>query len=171
MNKHLETLFNEPEKSYLKAQDLNLLSQYVGSLPERIKVYRQLRDKELEIMQAVADDLQQQFPQVAEASLERSIKNGLLVMRYCAMAMLLDDPAFVVQRLNGWLKPITAVYDTQAIDRALYQHLTQQLAKRFTANQMKIIQGSLILAQSIVLETQSPPTDVNETIEALAGIG
>lgn len=171
MNKHLEALFDEPEKSYLKAQELNLLSQYVGSLPERIKIYRQLRDHELTMMQAVADALQKQFPQVLEATLERSIKNALLVMRYCSMAMLLDDDTFVAQRLQGWLKEIIEAYETEALDRALYQRLNQQLDQRFTAQQMKIIQKPFSLAQDIIFGAQPAQTQVNETIEALAGIG
>ena len=39
---------------------LSILSQYVSSIPERVRVYRTVRDQEVTIMQAVADTLQQQ---------------------------------------------------------------------------------------------------------------
>ena len=111
----LDALFESPDKRYLDANDLSILSQYVSSIPERVRVYRTVRDQEVTIMQAVADTLQQQTNQ-PEDLVERSIRNGLMVLRYVAMAMLLDDQGFIEERLRGWLPEIVKAYETQAID-------------------------------------------------------
>ncbi len=149
----LDALFDSPEKRYLDANDLNLLSQYVSSIPERVTVYRTLRDQEVAIMQEVANALQQQSGQ-PDALVERSIRNGLMVMRYVAMAMLLDDQAFVEERLRGWLPEIVKAYETQALDRQLFQLLSQKLAAVLTPAQMSLLKPSLEKAQAIIFETR-----------------
>jgi len=40
----LDALFESPDKRYLDANDLSILSQYVSSIPERVRVYRTVRD-------------------------------------------------------------------------------------------------------------------------------
>jgi hypothetical protein len=147
----LDALFETPEKRYLDPQDLNVLSQYVSSIPERTAVYRTLRDQEEPLMQAVADALQQQSHQ-PEALVERSIRNGLMVLRYVAMAMLLDDPRFIAERLQGWLPEMVQAYETQALDRQLFQLLGQQLATILNPAQLHLLKPSLDKAQAIMLE-------------------
>lgn len=168
MNPKLETLFDEPDKRYLNVEELNLLSQYVGSLPERIKIYRQLRNEEIAIMQPIADELQRQMPQESEASIERSLRNALLALRYAAMAMLLDDQQFIQQRLEGWLPEIVKAHNTQAIEKVLYSLLNQQLAKVFTAQQLSLIQPVLQVAQRMVLPSSESTT--SPASESLADI-
>ncbi|MGD1908291.1 MAG: hypothetical protein ACFB0C_20195 [Leptolyngbyaceae cyanobacterium] len=153
MNPTLETLFDEPEKRYLQSDELNLLSQYVSSVPERIKVYRQLRDSEVQVMQPVADQLQQRFSKVPEAALKRSIQNGLLVLRYAAMAMLMDDPSFMTKRLQSWLPEMVAAYDTLAVDEALHQLLAQRLSSSLTGQQFALISPALEVTQQLLKGT------------------
>lgn len=149
----LDALFESPDKRYLDTNDLNVLSQYISSIPERVTVYRTLRDQEVPIMQGVADALQQQSNQ-PEALVERSVRNGLMVLRYVAMAMLLDDQAFVEERLRGWLPEIVKAYETQTVDRTLFQLLEQKLATVLTPAQMSLLKPNLDKAQAIMFETR-----------------
>ncbi|HEY9736516.1 MAG TPA: hypothetical protein V6D06_09540 [Trichocoleus sp.] len=150
MNPKLDALFNEPEKRYLNAEELSVLSQYVSSIPERMKVYRLLRDQEVALMQPVADALQQQLPEMAEAALERSVRNGLLILRYAAMAMLMDDEQFVDHRLQGWLPEIAKAYNTQAVDQKLFEILSQRLAQTLPPQQMSLLKPCLSKAQALL---------------------
>lgn len=155
MHQQLETLFDEAENRYLKPEELKLLSQYVESLPQRMETYRLLRDQELEIMQQVADQLQAALPQEKTEVLERSIKNALLMLRYCAMAMLLNDDSFVADRLLSWLSRTVQAYDTQKIDATLYRLLNQRLTQVFSPQQMSFLSPPLILAQKSLLKQVS----------------
>ena len=166
MNPTLNALFDEPEKRYLSADDLNLLSQYVGSLPERITVYRQLRTDEVAVMQPVADALQAQFPNVSEAMLKRALQNGMLALRYAAMAMLMEDPTFVTKRLQTWLPEMVAAYGTGDIDQTLHQLLQKQLAQRLTGEQWALLRPGLSAATAL-LDPTAPPT---ESEAPLAGV-
>ena len=151
MHQQIESLFDEAENRYLKPEELGVLSQYVDSLPQRLETYRQLRDQELTLMQQVADQLQAALPQEKTETLERSIKHALLVLRYCAMSMLLNDTSFVQNRLLSWLSRTVQTYNTQAVDMTLYRLLNQRLSQTFTPQQLSLLKPPLALAQSTLL--------------------
>lgn len=153
----LDTLFDSPDKQYLDANDLSTLSQYVSSIPERMAVYRTLRDQEIAIVQPIADALVQQAGH-PEPLVERSVRNGLMVLRYAAMAMLLDDESFVEERLQGWLPEMVKAYETQAVDQQLFQLLHKQLSKVFSPAQLGLLKPSLEKAQSLMLNTRETVT-------------
>jgi hypothetical protein len=159
----LDALFDAPDKQYLDASDLSTLSQYVSSIPDRMAVYRTLRDQEIAIMQPIADALQQQGGH-PEALVEHSVRNGLMVLRYAAMAMLLDNEGFVEDRLQGWLPEMVKAYETQAVDQQLFQLLQVQLGKVFSPPQLNLLKPSIEKAQSLMFNQR-------ETINAtLAGL-
>ncbi|MBE9159963.1 hypothetical protein IQ265_24495 [Nodosilinea sp. LEGE 06152] len=153
----LDALFDSPDKQYLDANDLSTLSQYVSSIPERMAVYRTLRDQEIAIVQPIADALQQQAGH-PEPLVERSVRNGLMVLRYAAMAMLLDDEGFVEERLQGWLPEMVKAYETRAVDQQLFQLLHKQLGKVFSPAQLGLLKPSLEKAQSLMLNTRETVT-------------
>ncbi|MDB9517941.1 hypothetical protein PN466_13385 [Roseofilum reptotaenium CS-1145] len=155
MNTDLETLFAEAENRYLKPEELKGLTEYVESLPQRLETYSQIREKEVEIMQAVADQLPQYFPNSSVEDMERSIKNAMLMLRYCAMAMLINNDKLVQDRFVDWLSQSMAMYETQDLDKALYKLLNQQLMKSLKPEQIKLIKSPLILAQTQLLKSES----------------
>ncbi|MEM9116754.1 MAG: hypothetical protein AAF827_09315 [Cyanobacteria bacterium P01_D01_bin.6] len=171
MNPKLAALFEEPEKAYLKADELNTLSQFVSSLPERINFYQRLRNEEVTLMQTVANSLQQQFPQVPEEKLKRSLQSGILMVRYAAMAMLIDDANLVTNRLATWLPEIAEAYQTKSIDAALYQLIKTQFAGRFSPAQMALLSPGLNAAERLVASDQAPAEPEEEiTSESLVGL-
>lgn len=158
MYTQLASVFEEAETRYLKPEELKLVGQYVTSLPERLDTYRNLRERELEVMQAVVNQLQAEMPQVSEETLERCIKNALLMLRSCALSLLLNDEALVEQRFLGWIGPLVKLYDTKAIDAKLYRLLNQQLSKVLSAKQMGYLSPSLALAQEALLSQSAAVT-------------
>ena len=170
MNPQLEILFSEPEKAYLRPDDLNALSRFVSSLPERINFYRRLRNEELTLMQATANALEKQFPQESEERLKRSLQNGILLLRCAAMAMLMDDPSFVTRRLGSWLPDIVAAYDIQTIDTALYQLIKQQIAERFTSQQTILLFPGINAAQALFASAEQEEEETDLTSETLVGL-
>ncbi|MGJ3251308.1 MAG: hypothetical protein ACFE0J_09290 [Elainellaceae cyanobacterium] len=151
MHSKIESIFDEAENRYLKPDELGALNQYVNSLPDRLDTYRHLRDQEVAIMQPVANQLEAQFSQEGTQTLERSIKTALLIMRYCAMAMLLNDETFLTTRLSGWFAQSIKIYNTERIDEALYQLLDRRLSDVLTPSQLNLIRPHLALAQETLL--------------------
>jgi hypothetical protein len=157
MHPHLESLLNEGENRYLKAEELTVLSQYVNSLPTRLSTYQMLRDHELEVMQQVANQLQTDMPQEKIENLERAIKNALLILRYCAVGMLLNNESLIRDRMNSWLGKTIGFYENQAINATLYRLLNQRLSQVLGAQSMSLLAPHLALAQSLMREPTPEP--------------
>jgi hypothetical protein len=170
MNPNLEAIFDEPDSGYLKPEALNALSQFVSSLPERLSLYRRLRNEEITLMQPVADALETRFPDEPADKLKRSLQNAILMVRYVAMAVLTDDASMVTKRLESWLPDIVTAYDTRAIDLALYGLIREQFAKSFAANQMALLTPGLDAAQALISGQPSTPDEAELTSETLVGL-
>lgn len=155
MHPQIDALFDEAESRYLKPEELNIISQFVESLPERLAAYRTLRDQELTVMQQVADQLQAQMPQEKVETLERSIKHALLMLRYCAMAMLVNDQNLIRDRFLQWLSQTSQIYATQKVDVLLYQLLNQRLSQTLSPSHLNLLKPMLTLAQNTLLQSAS----------------
>uniref|UniRef100_A0A832M103 Phycobilisome protein n=1 Tax=Oscillatoriales cyanobacterium SpSt-402 TaxID=2282168 RepID=A0A832M103_9CYAN len=157
MHPQIEALFDEAESRYLKPEELAVLSQYVDSLPARLTTYRALRDRELDVMQQVADQLQLELPQEKIEHLERALKDALLTLRYCAMGMLLNDEKFVKERLMSWLSGTMSLYNSQTINTVLYRLLHQRLTEVLGTQAMSFLTPPLMMAQTLFHEKNSYP--------------
>jgi hypothetical protein len=155
MSLTIESVFNEAEKRYLSADELGIVTQYVSSLNDRLALYRTLREQEVTWTQVVVNQLQQQFAQTDSQLLEQVIKNGLLALRSCSMAMLLKDDSYIQERI-AWLKQAQANYKSQAIDTAFYHLLNQQLQQNLSPQHMALLQSSLTQVQTALGQTSGP---------------
>ncbi|NDJ19869.1 hypothetical protein [Myxacorys almedinensis] len=164
MQPPFDAIFDEAEHRYLKPDELQEMRQYVFSLKDRVSTYQMIRDRELSLMQQVADQIQYTMPDAELAALERSLKNAMLSLRYCSMGMVLNDPSFVQNRLLGWLSDSMQIHNSSAIDRAVFRLIVQQLAQVLTSQQMELFQPFLNLAQAVL------PAPVEEEMLTVAGM-
>ncbi|MBT9312915.1 globin family protein [Leptothoe kymatousa] len=144
----------QPEKGYLNSQELANLGQYVGGLSERIRVYRQLREWEMNLMQELVDGLPGEVQNDAEA-LEQSIKQAVLILRYAALGMLVDDANLGCRRLEGWLPTMVEVYQTQTVDALIHRALNQHLLRSLTPVQFALLQPALEAAQQLLYQSET----------------
>ena len=152
MHPQLEEIFDDAESRYLKQDELQVLGQYVDSLPIRLNAYRTLRDRELEVMQPVADQLQAQLPNEKIENLERAIKTAMLTLRYCAMGLLLNDQSFVQDRLASWLGGTMRLYNIQSINTVLYRLVHQYLSQVLSPQELNLLTPYLTLAETLMRE-------------------
>lgn len=150
MQSPMNGIFDEAENRYLKPEELQLIGHYVGSITDRINAYRALRDRELDLIQRAADQLQFDLPNAELSVLERAIKNGMLILRHCGMAMLLNDPNFIQTRLLDWLKDSIELYQAQGADAAFFGLMKQQLNLSLTTQQMALLEPFLSQVEAIM---------------------
>jgi len=143
----IKDLINQAQDRYLNSEDLGAFESYVQSIPKRLALYKLLRDREIRIMQTVADQLEAELPKADITILETGVKNLLLVMRYCAMGMLLNDETFLKQRLLDWLEQVSSVYDLKSVNEALYKILNQVLRQELSSEQLSLLQPLITTAQ------------------------
>src|SRR6476620_8767322 len=98
MHPEIEALLDQAESRFLKGEELIAFKRQAATLDKRLKIYEFLRQKEPSLFQPVADKLQETFPHKKQETLERTLKHWVLVLRYCAIAMLQSDRNFLEQR-------------------------------------------------------------------------
>lgn len=153
MYPEIRTLLNEAEQQYLQPPQIETFKRHVLSIATRLEAYQLLRDNELSIFQPIADQLLTTFPQDQPENLERGLKHWLSVMRYCGMAMLLNNPEFFQRRLLEWLTDLVQVHQTQAIDMTIYQLLQVRLPEYLSSEHIALVQPFLAQAEETLLGT------------------
>ncbi|MCY7334389.1 MAG: hypothetical protein LH649_17420 [Pseudanabaena sp. CAN_BIN31] len=143
----IEELISQAQDRYLASDELGLMESYISSLPDRLKLYKMIRDREIDLLQAVADQISTELPSVTDEDLETGIKNLILVLRYSSMAMLLNDENFLKQRLLNWLEGIMSMHDMRRLNETLYKLLNQKLREQFSPSQLALIQPLITAAQ------------------------
>jgi hypothetical protein len=144
----LTEILTKSEDRFLTNAEVAVLENFVSSLPLRLSIYRQLRDREVMILQAVADRVAQELPNADEKDMEKAISSLMLVLRYCAMAVLMNnDEAFLKQRILRWLEQVSVAYDLRRINEVIYRCLNQIVTKEFAAEQLALLQPLLTTAQ------------------------
>lgn len=155
MHPKIATLMDEAESRYLKPEEIEAFKHYAVSIAHSLKVYEILRDKEVAIFQPIADELVKALPQTNQETIERALKHWLLALRYCAMAMLLNDRDFLQQRLLEWLKGLIQTHQTKEIEVKLYQLLQSRLKELLPAQGLTLLQPFLKQAEATLLETNN----------------
>ena len=145
MNPNFQSLLYDAEERYLKAGEIDALKSYTTSLSQGLETYEILRDQQIAIFQPIANQLSASF-QSQQPDLERSLRNWLAVLRYCAIAMLQNNSEFLERRLLEWLTDIVRVHQIQAIDSALYNALQKQISSMLTNKQYSLLQPFLAQA-------------------------
>ncbi|MEB3293075.1 MAG: hypothetical protein VKJ24_07935 [Synechococcales bacterium] len=163
----LEEIFDEPDRRYLSGSEVGEISQYVKSLPERLMTYRTLRDRETQFMQAVADQLEVEMPTTITDVLEQSVRHGILVLRHCAMAMLMNDEQYLSDRLLNWLSETAQIHQTEASDLTIYRLMQAQLGKVLNPNQIMLFQPFLDQVQARMTATEPDDFEAELTVAGM----
>jgi len=155
MHPQIKTLLYEAEEHYLKPEEIETFKHHASSLAQRLETYELLREQEVAIFQPVADQLLEVFPQEKQETLERALKHWLSVLRYCTMAMLLNNQEFLQRRLLEWLTDLVQVHQTQAIEMTLYRLLQTQLKELLAKQQLALLQPFLEQAETTLLRASA----------------
>jgi Phycobilisome protein len=148
MNAELKAIIEQAQDRYLKADDLLALESFISSLPERLSLYRTLRDREISILQLVANQLEAEIPNAEIKQLETAIKYLSLLHRYSAMAMLMQDRDLVDRRLLKWLGQVASLQETQSLDQTMFRLFNQVLNKELSHSQIELLNPFLTQAKT-----------------------
>ncbi len=153
MYTELRELLYDAEEHYLQSQEIDKLRQNVQSLKERLAIYKALRDREREIFQNVANQLEKELnPQEVE-QLPKAIRQWATILRYLAMGMLLNSHEFIQRRILEWITPVIEAHSRLSLDRQTYQALKSELKNLFPEKQWQILQPFLLQVEQTMLRS------------------
>ena len=153
MIKDLESVLYQAESSYLDTQDLAIFKSKIFSLEQRLQTYEILREQEAETFQYVADRLSQNFSDVEEDKIRKSLHHWIMVTRYCAMAMLSDNREYLQYRILEWLPEQINVYNLEVLEENLFVFLYKRLKKTLKTEQFALIEPFLQQAKDALLQS------------------
>ncbi|MGF1602019.1 MAG: phycobilisome protein [Thermosynechococcaceae cyanobacterium] len=155
MQSDFERFLQDAEDHYLQRSEIVEFQQQVSGLKQRLQTYEYLRDRELEIWQPIAEQLQATCPEESPQQLEKALEHWIAILRCSAMAMLLNDPKFLQNRLLEWLTDIVQAHQINALVDQLSQRLELRLKQVLSEPQWNLIQPYLAQTRRTLLGTES----------------
>jgi len=155
MYPEIEALVDRAEDRYLDPQEIETLKRHAATLAQRVEAYEILRERETDIFQPVADQLLAAFPTQEQATLEKALQHWLLILRYCAMAMLSNNQEFLQQQLLDWFKGLIQTHELQSIELKLYQLLQSRLRELLSGQAWELMQPFLSQAENALLGNEA----------------
>ena len=166
MHSDIQAILHQAEEHYLKGQEIKVFRIYADSLAKRLETYECLRDQEIKIFQPIAEELVRAYPEENPKLLEKALKHWLAVMRYCAMAMLLNNPEYLERRILEWLTEMVQAHQMQSVENTIYDLLISRLQKELSQKQLALLQPFLEQAQTTLLGEQ---INLDEQIPSTVG--
>lgn len=155
MHPELEQLLYLAEDRYLQTADMKIFRDNMTNLSKALAVYEQLREQEITIFQSVADQLVTICPQASTQQLEMVLQHWIAILRYVAMAALLNNSAYLERRLLEWLSDVVRVYQLEALNQQVYDLLQAELATHLTVNEVALLQPFLTQVQTTLTGSQA----------------
>lgn len=143
MLSQLQALSYKTDGRYATDEELKMMIDFVRSFQLRVQTYQQLQAAEPQIVQQVYARMKSQEPKLfLNGSADVSAKwkrDTIRVLRYSAIAMLLDDPNSLRERLLFWMRTVMKAFGAEQSCNVTYavmqevvkQHLSPAQASLF----------------------------------------
>lgn len=151
MQSDIKRILYIAEDHYLKRLEVQAFQIYSVTLTKRLEVYKYLRDQEIDIFQPIAVELERVYSAEDPQVLERAVKHWLSVMRYCAMAMLLNSPEYFQRSILDWLAEIVETHQMQSMETTIYDLLVFRLKKSLPKENFALLEPFLKQAKNALL--------------------
>lgn len=159
MQSDLKAILYKAEDHYLQKTEIKDFQNSVASLAQRLETYQCLRDKEIKIFQPIAEELVRAYPEENPKLLEKALKHWLAIMRYSAMAMLINNPEYLQRQILDWLTEMIQAHQMQSVESTIYDSLLLRLEKVLTQQQFALIRPFLDQAQADLLDETNLSTE------------
>ncbi|MGL4499797.1 MAG: phycobilisome protein [Planktothrix sp.] len=114
---NLERLSVEVDGRYATPEELDFLKSYFQSFKYRISAYQKIQKNESLIINQIQENLEKMNQNIfMQGSVNLKLKwrsDTIRVLRYSAMALLIDDPEYLRQRLLIWFSTILQAFQVQ----------------------------------------------------------
>lgn len=156
MYRELREILYDAEEHYLQGGEIDKLRGNVEALKQRLEIYKILRDRELDIFQAIANQLEGELNPLEIQLVPEAIIHWATVQRYLAMAVLLHSSEFLHRRILEWLTPVIQAHSRIALDNRIYGLLCSRLKEILNEKQWEIVNPYLEQVKNTILISDVP---------------
>jgi hypothetical protein len=133
MLSQLHSLSYETDGRYATDEELKVIDDFARSFALRAQTYQQIQAIEAQILQQVYAKMRSRHPELlVSGNTDVSAKwkrDTIRVLRYSAIAMLLNDPDSLRERLLFWMRTIMKAFGAERSCNVTYQ-VMQEVVKQ-----------------------------------------
>ncbi|AFY38751.1 Phycocyanin [[Leptolyngbya] sp. PCC 7376] len=134
----LENLIERSDGSYFESQDLDVVEQSLQSWGDRRGAYQRIQELEADIVTKTLNRFKQDHEPLIRSAPDSILKKCQgdlsLVLRNCAMAMLLQDEELLKDRFLFWMQNIMRALRNQKFNVHIYQILQDIIQEELSPN-------------------------------------
>ncbi|KAM3090051.1 phycobilisome protein [Phormidesmis sp. 146-35] len=142
MLSQMQRLSLEAEGRYATDEELSFLTDYVRSFELRVQTYQKLQGCEALIMQQVQAKMQAIDPALFRSGNDditiKWKRDTLRVLRYSAVAMLVDDPETLRERFLFWFQTIMRAFGAQRSCNVTYTVMQEVVKQHLSPAQANV---------------------------------
>lgn len=154
MLSHLQRLGIETDGRYATDAELAIFVQYARSFAIRATTYRQLQALEREIVEQVYTRMQSRSPELFFRGNEdvsaKWRRDTIRVLRYTAIAMLLNDPDSLRERLLFWMRTVMKAFGAEQSCDVTYRIMQEVVKQKLPAAQADLVCPILELNRQVL---------------------
>ncbi|WP_223294437.1 phycobilisome protein [Geitlerinema sp. PCC 7407] len=129
----MERLRQEVDGRYASDEELKFFEEYIQTFPQRLSAYRRIQMTEAILIQQVQRKLRSQDPRLLRSGQQdvsgKWKRDTLRVLRYSALAMLINDPELLQESLLFWMQTVMRAFGAQRSCDVTYR-LMQEVAQQ-----------------------------------------
>lgn len=139
---------------YATDEELQFLSDYLQSFDLRLSAYTRLQGAEATIIQQVQTKLRSLDPTLLQNGSEdltaKWRRDTIRVLRYSAVAMLLNDADWLRDRLLYWMQTVMKAFGAQRSCDATYQLMQEVVRQHLTPPEARLFCPILELNRALL---------------------
>lgn len=142
MLSQLQALSYKTDGRYATDEELKFVDDFVRSFHLRVQTYQQLQALETQILQQVYAKLRSREPGLllsgnADVSMKWK-RDTIRVLRYSAIAMLLNDPDSLRERFLFWMRTIMKAFGAERSCNVTYQVMQEVVRQQLSPQQASL---------------------------------
>jgi len=158
MLSQLKKLSLDTEGRYATDAELEVLTEYIQSFEARLKAYQALQAAEADIIQETLTVIDARHPDVFKRggdALRSKWKNDTArVLRYTAVAALMNDPETLRERFLLWFQTIMRAFSTQQSCDITYNVMQNTMVHHLTPESITLVRPYMELNRQVLGQTE-----------------
>lgn len=154
MNKHIADIMRSAEGRYLTSEEAQTVIDTLRGFEHRLGIMQRLEEKESAIIVATVDKVFEKypdFPKTHPQAAEKCVRDETLVLRYCALALVNNDPTILCEKLLYWLRTILLAIDFDpGFVRFTYETMQEMTRQNLSAEDAEEINKYLSIVVDVL---------------------
>ncbi|HZG37851.1 MAG TPA: phycobilisome protein [Nodosilinea sp.] len=154
---NVQALVQATDGRYATDQELMFFQQYLSTVSTRLRAYQKIQAAEPQIIAQVLTRLKAQKPDLFQVGGQdlaaKWQRDTVRIIRYSAIALLLDDPERFKESLLSWFQTIMRAFGAQESCKLTYTAMQEVVSQYLNAQELRLFLPILELSRVVLSES------------------